>query len=137
VAASAARARRAVLSGGDAEREEQDTQVQSDLLYPWQLLRAGGNEQAHQPPGQSQTDAPPTNESSMLSVENCARCADGHAERNANGDFAALVTARESKKLATLAQAIRRTRPTTPRRHDEVWRTGPAESSRSGIKRTL
>ena len=41
---------------GNAEREEQDTQVQSDFLYPWQLLRAGGNEQAHQSPGQSQTE---------------------------------------------------------------------------------
>jgi hypothetical protein len=56
---------------GNAEREEQDTQVQSDFLYPRQLLRAGGDKQAHKPQARARPNAPPTSESSMLSVRSC------------------------------------------------------------------
>src|SRR5713226_1978155 len=81
---------------------------------------------------------PPTSESSMLSVRSwrtMRRRPAPSAVRMAISRRRA--TARASRRLATLAQAISRTRPTTASSTTRVWRTGPAESSRSGIKCTL
>src|SRR6267143_269968 len=72
----------------NAKSEEQNAQVQSDFLHAGQLLWAGGHEQAHQSPGQNETEPAAYEREQHALREKLAHDAQtASAERRTDGDF--------------------------------------------------